>query len=123
MQVLIDTSAWINFFRDSNPVIREKVKKLLFEDKTVICPIKLQEILQGLKSDKEVQKISHYFNFLPKLKVDPYLVAFGAAGIYQDCRKKGLTIRKSQDCQIAFFQIWKESRYFMMTRILQILPK
>jgi predicted nucleic acid-binding protein len=103
MQVLVDTSAWIHFFRDSNSEIREKVKKLLFEDKAVICPIILQEILQGMKSEKEAQKISHFLNFIPKLKVDPYLVAFGAAEIYRECRIKGVTIRKSPDCQIAFF--------------------
>ncbi|MBN7803584.1 PIN domain-containing protein [Algoriphagus aestuariicola] len=103
MRVLIDTSAWIHFFRDSNPAIREKVRKLLLEDKAVICPIILQEILQGMGTDDEVQRISHFFNFLPQLKVDPYVVAFGAAEVYRNCRKMGITVRKSQDCQIAFF--------------------
>jgi predicted nucleic acid-binding protein len=103
MRVLIDTSAWIHFFRDSNPAIREKVRKLLLEDKAVICPIILQEILQGMRTDDEVQRISHFFNFLPQLKVDPYVVVFGAAEIYRNCRKMGVTVRKSQDCQIAFF--------------------
>ncbi len=103
MQVLVDTSAWIHFFRDSNPLIREKVKGLLFEDKAVICPIILQEILQGMKSELEADRVSHFFNYIPKLKIEPYLVAFGAAEIYRACRKAGITIRKSPDCQIAFF--------------------
>ena len=103
MQVLVDTSAWIHFFRDSDPVIREKVKDLLFEDKAVICPIILQEVLQGIKTEREAERISHYFNFIPKLKVDPYMVAIGTAEIFRKCRKAGITIRKSPDCQIAFF--------------------
>lgn len=103
MQVLVDTSAWIHFFRDSNPVVRDKVRTLLFEDKAVICPIILQEILQGMKSEVEAEGVSHFFNFIPKLKIDPYLVAYGAAEIYRACRKVGITIRKSPDCQIAFY--------------------
>jgi predicted nucleic acid-binding protein len=103
MRVLIDTSAWIHFFRGTNTVIQEKVRKLLLEDRAVICPIIYQEILQGLKSEAEVQKVSHLLIFIPRLKVDPYLIAFGAAEIYTDCRRQGITIRKSQDCQIAFF--------------------
>lgn len=74
----------------------------------MICPIILQEILQGMKTDVEVQKISHFFNFLPQLKADPYVVAFGAAEIYRNCRKMGITVRKSQDCQIAFFSNLEE---------------
>lgn len=100
----------LNFFSFSNSFFhklksknRGKIKKLLLEDKAVICPIILQEILQGVKTEEEIQRISHFFNFLPKLKVDLYLVAFGVAEIYRDCRIKGVTIRKSPDCQIAFF--------------------
>ena len=74
----------------------------------MICPIILQEILQGMKTDVEVQKISHFFNFLPQLKADPYVVAFGAAEICRNCRKMGITVRKSQDCQIAFFSNLEE---------------
>jgi predicted nucleic acid-binding protein len=103
MRVLIDTSAWIHFFRGTNSVIQEKVKKLLLEDRAVICPIIYQEILQGLRSEAEVKKVYQLLNFIPRLKVDPYLIAFGAAEIYTVCRRQGIAIRKSQDCQIAFF--------------------
>ncbi len=56
-----------------------------------------------MKSEVEAERVSHFFNFIPKLKIDSYLVAYGAAKIYRACRKVGITIRKSPDCQIAFY--------------------
>ena len=43
------------------------------------------------------------------LTVDPLEAAYGAAAIYQDARKHGITIRKSNDCLIAFYTIFYDA--------------
>ena len=56
--VLVDTSVWIEFFNglESQPVIF--LKQQIIEDQPLfLCPIILQEILQGIRSDKDFEKV------------------------------------------------------------------
>lgn len=103
---LIDTSAWIEFFNKSNSDISKKVKELIANDEDIyLCPIIWQEILQGIKQDKDYNQIKSIFSFFPMLKNDPLEIAEKAVEIYRKTRKKGITIRKSNDCSIAAYAI------------------
>ena len=39
------------------------------------------------------------------LEIDPVEAAIGAANLYRSLKTKGITIRKSNDCLIAYFAI------------------
>jgi predicted nucleic acid-binding protein len=69
------------------------------------CPIILQEILQGIRKDSDYRKVKDIVLSYPILKMDPVQAAIEAANLYRDLRKKGLTIRKSNDCLIASYAI------------------
>lgn len=43
------------------------------------------------------------------LLIDPVEAAIGAAQLYRSLRKKGVTIRKSNDCLIAHFAIFYDT--------------
>jgi predicted nucleic acid-binding protein len=104
--LLFDTSVWIDFFSgiDTNQTIL--LTKYLENDLPVfICPVILQEVLQGVGNDKDYHKIKNSLLELNILNEDPLEAAIGAADIYRKLRKKGLTIRKSNDCLIAWFSI------------------
>lgn len=118
MHILPDTSIWITFFNDPTSPIAEKLFSLIEEDRITICPPIYQEILQGTKDQKSFQTLSEKLTSLSQLKADPYLAATGAAQIYSSLRQKGVTIRKSNDCLIAWYAInhnvpiWHQDRDF-----------
>lgn len=63
------------------------------------------EILQGFRSDKDhadVKDVLLSYNFLME---DPVPDAIGASDLYRSLKKKGVTIRKSLDCLIAYAAI------------------
>ena len=103
--ILVDTSVWINFFKDvetdANNYLNNNFSNIII----AICPVIMQEILQGIISDKEKEIVNYHFNSLTKLIENSYQMAIEAADIYRTLRKKGMTIRKSNDCLIAAYAI------------------
>ncbi len=104
--ILIDTSAWIEFFNNPKSDVSNKVKELIVNNAEVyLCPIIWQEILQGIKLDKDYKQIKYILSFFPMLKNDSLIIAEKAVEIYRKTRNKGITIRKSNDCSIAAYAI------------------
>ena len=63
-------------------------------------------MLQGIRHDKEFLRVRANFttyNFL--LFSDSITAAEEAATLYRQCRKKGITIRKANDCLIAHYAL------------------
>lgn len=103
--VLVDTSAWIEFFRGSNHPCDVLLQKLIAENRVVLCPTILQEILQGIGDDKEFKKTKAILANFPITNSNPVAAAIGAADLYRNARKKGVTIRRANDCLIAWHAI------------------
>lgn len=105
VKVVIDTSVWITFFGGKDQNIIHAVRELLNRDQVLICPPVYQEILQGIKYPNEFFEMKEMLNALRQIQVDPFEAAEGAAQIYSVLRSKGITIRKSYDCLIAWYSI------------------
>ncbi len=63
---MVDTSAWIEFFRKKEPY-HTAVLGLIDEDRVFCAGIILGELLQGAKSDKELEVLKdflHVFEFV-----------------------------------------------------------
>ncbi|MBA7517963.1 Ribonuclease VapC11 [subsurface metagenome] len=71
------------------------------DDPVFICPTILQEILQGIRSEKQYNEVRDYLLCLNILNDSSLETALGAVKIYRTLRKKGISIRKSNDCIIA----------------------
>ncbi len=101
--MLIDTSAWITFYTKPKSAIALFIDKHLDTALPVhTCPVVLQEILQGTREDKAFRKIARIMQTYKMLTLaDQIQAAIDASHIYRNCRKKGITIRKSNDCVIA----------------------
>lgn len=100
---LIDTSIWIDFFKEKNTIPVKNFLEIL--EKKIpfgITGIIYQEILQGAASQTDLEKLIEYLStqkfYHPKNSIITYQEA---AKIYYECRKKGLTIRSTVDCFIA----------------------
>ena len=104
--MLFDSSIWIDYFHGAQTFqtrALDKVFELVVKGYT--CPPVFQEVLQGIKNDGNyiaVKESLVRFNFL---QLDSYFVAEEAAKMYRMLRKKGVTIRKPNDCIIAFYAI------------------
>ena len=100
---LVDTSVWIDFFRASpNPAV-ERLKAVLTAGTDIgLSTTILQEILQGTADDRQFSKYLSYFETIPiYLPRDPVESTINAARIFFDCRRRGITVRSSNDCLIA----------------------
>ncbi len=102
--LLIDTSVWIDFFKGTETDNVKKFSYYLENDFPVFtCPIIIQEVLQGIKNDKVYRQVRDHLFALNVLNDDAIEVALGAAEIFRNLRAKGFTIRKSNDCLIAWY--------------------
>ncbi|GAA3977961.1 type II toxin-antitoxin system VapC family toxin [Mucilaginibacter dorajii] len=103
--VLVDTSVWINFFKGIETESSKFLKNNLANIVIATCPTIVQKVLQGLTSDNSERIVKSHFDNLTKIYEDPYDVAVKAADLYRSLRKKGVTIRKPNDCLIAIYAI------------------
>jgi len=103
--VLVDTSVWIHFFRNDNPSIVSEFTRLLNSDEVVICPTIIQEILQGIQTDKQFDYVRDLLLSLDCINANLVDAAIGSATLYRNLRKSGRTVRKSNDCLIAWHSI------------------
>jgi predicted nucleic acid-binding protein len=98
---LVDTSVWIDFFAGRDQPHIEKLEHLISEDEDIaLCGIIVTEILQGIADDAACRRVLRRLGPLIILPM-PDTVFVEAANIYRKLRKKGITIRKSNDCIIA----------------------
>ena len=104
--ILVDTSVWIDFFNGNESLqVLTLVSYLENDDPIFICPTILQEVLQGITSDTQYKKIKEYLLCFNILNDDSIQSALGAVKLYRTLRKKGISIRKSNDCLIAQFAL------------------
>jgi len=97
--ILIDTSAWIEFLRDTGSSTCEAVDQLLAED-VAICDAVRMEILAGARDDAHLQRLRGLLARATLLMTDTADYETAAA-LYRSCRRQGGTVRKLIDCLIA----------------------
>ena len=99
--MLVDTSVWIDFFAGRNlPHVAALEQSIIDSEDLALCGIIMTEILQGIADDTAHRRVQRYLSPLIMLPM-PETVFVRAAAIYRALRKKGITIRKSNDCIIA----------------------
>lgn len=104
--LLFDTSVWVDFLNKKNTPQANLLVKYIEEDKQVLLtPTILQEILQGIRDDYKYLQIKETLSYFTVLELPPIQAAVGAADLYRLIRKKGITIRKSNDCLITFYAL------------------
>jgi predicted nucleic acid-binding protein len=99
--ILVDTSVWIDFFNGKDLPHVATLESLISQEADIaICGIILTEVLQGISNDKEHKLTQTYLQALVMLEIEDNLW-LDAAEIYRNLRKRGLTVRKINDCIIA----------------------
>ena len=62
--IVVDTSVWIEFFRQTNP-FSSRLKKLLETREVLACSFAFGEVLQGARNNREREMLLHYWEALP----------------------------------------------------------
>ena len=100
--IIVDTSVWIDFYNGITNKPVDILKSIMLTDNIVIPPIIVQEILQGVKEIKLLPVVEDSLLGFQFLSYDSYEAAFEAAALYRLLRSKGVTVRSSNDCLIAW---------------------
>ena len=108
--ILVDSSVWIDFFAGKKSIHTDILFNSIEQsDDICICGLILAEVLQGVKSDKEFERVKGILLPLIYLPITKAMFV-KSASIYRIIRKHGKTIRSPIDCMIASICIEHEVR-------------
>ena len=97
--IVVDSSAWIEFLRDTDSPVCNAVDRLLDAD-LAVCDAISMDILAGARDDHHLSQLRGLINRATMLPTTP--ADFDeAAALYRMCRRRGETVRKLIDCLIA----------------------
>jgi predicted nucleic acid-binding protein len=97
--ILVDTSAWVEFLRDTGSSVCQRVDDLLDGEMATCHPIRM-EILAGARDEQHLNDLRRLLaraSLLPTRATDYEQ----AAALFRTCRRSGETVRKLIDCLIA----------------------
>ena len=97
--ILVDTSAWIEFLRDTGSAVCNTVDDVLSAD-IAICDAISMEVLAGARDERHLGELR---GLLARATIISITAADydEAAALYRTCRRHGETVRKLIDCLIA----------------------
>ncbi len=96
---LVDTSIWIEVFRERDPLPLEELVD--FEEVVTCLPV-VQEVLQGFREERHWRIAREALFALPIVESPMAATVYlEAASLYRSARRGGLTVRSSIDCLIA----------------------
>jgi predicted nucleic acid-binding protein len=100
--LLLDTSGWIEYLRDTGSPACTEVARLLRRPQTLATtePI-IMELLAGASTLTSLRELETLTAGLALLSVDITVDYHDAAAIYRAARSAGRTIRRMNDCLIA----------------------
>ena len=113
MDILIDSSVWIDFFNYYQSKEADALQFLVENnDNVYICPTIFMEVLRGIRDDNTFYDVKETLLNFSILDTDLMEVTNNAINIYRNLRKKGITIRKQNDCIIASYAILNNMQIF-----------
>jgi predicted nucleic acid-binding protein len=100
--IIVDTTVWIDFLESRETGFDLHLKELIErEEPLALTDIIYCEVLQGIADDRKFRRVRETLWSYPIFRARGLRTFEHAAQIYRDCRKQGLTIRKTVDCLIA----------------------
>lgn len=99
---IVDSSTWIDFLCKKEERHVTLLKEAIVDNCVLILPVIMQEILLGIKEDKLFSSVKNILNDYKIVIGSEILLTHGAVDLYRYLRKKGISIRKPNDCLIAF---------------------
>lgn len=95
MVTLVDSSVWIDFFRDRDTRQTAALSRLLLTEQIKTADLVLAEVLQGVKDDRAHAKALRLLTLPGIFVISNQAVAVQAALNYRALRQHGFTVRKT----------------------------
>ena len=104
--MLIDTSVWIEYFSGHANPYQPFIDNYIMQGNLVYtCPVVVQEVLQGVIS-RDYQRVKAGLASAVLLTFsNSFQMAVDTTNVYRQCRTRGYTIRKANDCLIAHYAL------------------
>ena len=99
--ILVDSSVWIDFFRNKPTAQAEWLDRNLGVETFVVGDLILAEVLRGFKEDRGFNQARRLLAALEQLSLGGEEIAVSAAKNFRKLRAKGITIRGTVDVIIA----------------------
>jgi predicted nucleic acid-binding protein len=107
--ILLDTSSWVEYLRDSGSTTCERVDELIRSGSIIATTdIVIMELLSGARASDDRKKIWALLNRCSMLPVRPLFDYQKAAELYLRCRANGFTPANSNDLLVASVAIGKK---------------
>ncbi len=120
IMIIVDTSVWIEFFRNGDSQISNHLKQLLRSGRVALTGMILAEILQGIKSPREAKVVKKSLETLTFIDT-PQRIWQLAGEMSASLRKQGLTIPLS-DILIGVIAVDKKYEIFTIDRHFENIP-
>ncbi len=89
--ILIDTSVWIDFFRNKKSEVGDKAEALIRQNRACITGVIIAELLQGIKTDTESNRLNQLLQVIPVLETQ-HQHWLDAGNDLRKCRSQGITL-------------------------------
>jgi predicted nucleic acid-binding protein len=103
--ILVDTSVWIDYFNGNVNAYTDRLDAALVKGTIAIADLIFLEILQGFRSDKDYAQAKDRLVTLDQYSIFNNNMVEPCAENYRALRKKGITIRRTNDVIIATYCI------------------
>lgn len=114
--ILVDSSVWIDYFKGTVNEETDFLDSALGFEPIGIGDLILTEVLQGVRVDSEYRKVKRLMLELSVFELLGRDRAIRAADNYRRLRKKGVTIRKTNDLIIGTFCVDESLRLLFHDR-------
>ena len=99
--ILVDSSVWIDYFREQSNAASDRLDALLGRELLAIGDIILAEVLQGFTSDRHFNQALRLLVTVAQIDIGGRDIAIQAARNFRTLRVQGITVRKTIDTLIA----------------------
>ena len=105
--LVVDSSVWIDYFRDAPTPACDELDRLLYEatTKIVVPDLVLYEVLRGFRQDNARRLAESLLLDLPVMDIGGAANALSAAALYRRLRAQGRTVRSPIDVLLASYCI------------------
>ena len=103
--ILADTSVWIDYLNGRITPQTDLLDDSLIAGTLAMGDLVFLEILQGIRNDKQFEQVKNKLSLLDQCSMFNSNYVTEYANNYRSLRKKGITVRKTNDVIIASFCI------------------
>ncbi len=124
--ILVDTSAWVEFDRGTGSPVDRRLQRAMHEQDATVCEPVLMEVLAGARDEVRATRLRSLLTSFQWLPTQPVADFEGAARVYRQCRRAGVTPRGLVDCLVVTMALRSGARLLAadadFVRMARVVP-